>query len=711
MQKNRSGFGTFSGVFTPTIVTILGVIMYLRHGWLVGNAGLLGSWLIIATCITITASTALSLSSIATNTRLHAGGAYAIIRRSLGLETGGSIGIMLYLAQSLAIVMYIFGFREGWLAIFPSHPALLIDMLCFICVFAIARISTQTAFRLQYAIITITMLSILSVSWAPFESNQPIQLWGSFPTHGGGYRGYWMTFAIFFPGVTGILAGTNLSGELKNPRHSIPRGTLLAVLVSGIIYFWLAYVYASSVPPTELIENYHIMSELSAFPWLIKIAIIGATFCSALATLIGAPRILNALALSGIVTRPSFLTKTNEHGEPTNATMFTGLLVFVFIFLRDLNIIAPLITICFLTTYGVINLVVLIEQNLGLVSFRPTMRIPSFIPFIGASGAFLTTLIINPTITLLAILFIIFGYISLSHRLGEQQDDVRTNLFLALARWAAQKSMLRSSQEGKAWMPHPIVPLIKENNRASLDMAITLANPKGSIKLIRLDRQCPTAPIQEELATYDLFHRTTSISRSTPQEGMLVAIEMLHDDFLHPNILILSQEDQEFFEDPLALFLHAAQFKLGLIYHSHKKRSEDTADFINVWIRPQSPEWNLEMAQQEGNLDLALLLAIRISQSKKSIIRLVTTLKSEEEKLAAEEYLKGLIDLGRLPTRTLSTAFLGEFWNCLHQAPAADTHIFGLPTPAPHPFIERVEAECIGHCIFVQSSGKENLLA
>ena len=76
MQENNStGFGTFSGDITPTIVTILGVILYLRQGWLVGSGGLLGAWLIIVLCVTITMTTALSLSSIATNTRLHAGGA------------------------------------------------------------------------------------------------------------------------------------------------------------------------------------------------------------------------------------------------------------------------------------------------------------------------------------------------------------------------------------------------------------------------------------------------------------------------------------------------------------------------------------------------------------------------------------------------------------------------------------------------------------
>ena len=121
-------FGTFGGVFTPTLLTILGVIMYLRMGWVVGNAGLLGTWLIIIVSFAITLFTALSMSSITTNISLGAGGAYAIISQALGLEVGGSLGIPRFVSQALAVTMYIFGFREGWLSIFPTHNEFLVDI-------------------------------------------------------------------------------------------------------------------------------------------------------------------------------------------------------------------------------------------------------------------------------------------------------------------------------------------------------------------------------------------------------------------------------------------------------------------------------------------------------------------------------------------------------------------------------------------------------
>ena len=130
-QAESKAFGTFSGVFAPTLLTILGVIMFLREGWVVGNAGLLGAWLIILIAFGITGFTGLSLSSITTNIRIGAGGAFSIISQSLGLEVGGSIGVPLYLSQALAVSMYIFGFRAGWLWIFPDHPALIVDLVTF----------------------------------------------------------------------------------------------------------------------------------------------------------------------------------------------------------------------------------------------------------------------------------------------------------------------------------------------------------------------------------------------------------------------------------------------------------------------------------------------------------------------------------------------------------------------------------------------------
>ena len=178
-------FGTFGGVFTPTLLTILGVIMYFRLGWVVGKEELLSAWLIILISFLITLCTALSMSAITTNIRIGAGGAYAIVSQSLGLEVGGSLGIPRYISQGLAVTMYIFGFREGWLGIFPDRNAFLIDIIVFASLFTIAYTSANLAIKTQFLIMGVIVLSLVSIVVATYDGSmqQPISdslSWGSF---------------------------------------------------------------------------------------------------------------------------------------------------------------------------------------------------------------------------------------------------------------------------------------------------------------------------------------------------------------------------------------------------------------------------------------------------------------------------------------------------------------------------------------------------
>ena len=157
-QKESTKLGTFGGVFTPDVVTILGVIMYLRLGWVVGNAGFLGAVAIILLAKSITISTGLSMSSMTTNIKIGPGGAYSIISKSLGLEAGGSVGIPFYISQTLSAALYIAGFTEGWLMIFPMHSPVLIAIIAWLILLTISYVSTVFAIRIQYFILGIIAL-------------------------------------------------------------------------------------------------------------------------------------------------------------------------------------------------------------------------------------------------------------------------------------------------------------------------------------------------------------------------------------------------------------------------------------------------------------------------------------------------------------------------------------------------------------------------
>ena len=285
--------GGFIGVFTPTVLTILGVIMYLRLGWVVGNAGLLGALAVIGLACSIPLATGLSVASIATNTRLGAGGPYAVIARSLGPEVAGSLGLPLYLSQALVISMYVSGFREGWLWIYPGHNPLVVDLVAFGAMVSIALVSAQFAFRTQLLVMALIGASLVSiVSVLPETSALKVPLWGDFrgfPEDRFQGAGFWVTFAVFLPAVTGVLAGVNMSGELARPRTAIPWGTLSAIAVSSIVYLVLVYWLAFSADASALTSNYLIMVERARWGPLVVAGLLGATFSSGLSSIRGRP--------------------------------------------------------------------------------------------------------------------------------------------------------------------------------------------------------------------------------------------------------------------------------------------------------------------------------------------------------------------------------------------------------------------------------------
>ncbi|MCA9985357.1 MAG: amino acid permease, partial [Anaerolineales bacterium] len=308
-------FGMFAGVFTPTVLTILGAIMYLRTGWVVGNAGLGGAIAIILLAHIITVSTGLAVSSVATNTRVGAGGAFAIISQSLGLEVGGSVGIPLFLAQCISVALYVLAFTEAWLRIFPNHPDGLVAILTFVLVFAIVYISAQFTSRTQFIILFIVGFSLFAILLASFPiegrpglTETPV-FWGEFQD-----ANFWQTFAVFFPAVTGIMVGISLSGSLREPRRDIPIGTMSAIGVTMVIYLSLAYWLARAAPMDVLRENTTILVDKAFYDWAILAGMLGATFSSALGSLVAAPRVIQALALYDILPFSDRLSRESGDG-------------------------------------------------------------------------------------------------------------------------------------------------------------------------------------------------------------------------------------------------------------------------------------------------------------------------------------------------------------------------------------------------------------
>ncbi|NPE30898.1 Na-K-Cl cotransporter [Methanococcoides sp. SA1] len=717
-------FGTFDGVFTPTLLTILGVIMYLREGWIVGNAGLLGAWLIILISCSITFLTGLSLSSITTNIRIGAGGVFSIISQSLGLEVGGSIGIPLYLAQALAVAMYIFGFRTGWQWIFPEHPAILIDLGTFAALFIIAYISASLAFRIQYVIMAIIAGSLISIFWTLYSvpAQQPIMWWGTFPGSPENMFtgiGFWALFAVFFPATTGIMAGANMSGELKNPRKSIPLGTLSAIVLSTVIFLLLAYWLIRSATPDELVSNYTIMIERAAWTPIVVAGLLGATFSSALSSIVGAPRILQALGNRRILPKSNWFSTRTQSGEPRNSIVFTGVIVLIALMLRDLNSIAPLITMFFLLSYAMINIVVFMEQSLNLVSFRPLFRIPRAVSFLGATGCLFVMFTINSAFSLVAVVVVVSIHgVLLRKHLKAPFGDVRSGLFVALAEWAAKKVNELTVSRERGWRANILVPVEDPQElRGIFNLIRDISYPKGFIKILGL-----TGKVEDE----ELYSRLPDITKSFQDEGvfsswtiidvpafednLIAGMEALAGSFFRPNVILLTPPlSKEREEDICRLVQKALQNRIGVvIYAVHPKSGLGRHKSINLWIDDKSPEWEISM--DLGNMDLAILVGYKLKRKWKASMNLITAVDDEEQKKKAVEYIQTLAELARLPNVN-NYALIGNIEGIAHEAPQAALNIFNLSKEPDFEFIRRMVELTGSSCLFTIDSGDENALA
>ena len=459
VSKEPTKYGTFSGVFVPNVLTILGVILFMRAGWVVGQAGVYTALLFLVIANTISLLTALSLSAIATNTKVGGGGAYFLISRSLGLEIGGSIGVPLFLAQAVSVAFYIIGFTESLTAFFPEMDTRLVAMAILIIIFGTSWLSSDLAIKAQNLILVILVLSLLSFFLGFKPGNHLSENWS--PAYTEGFE-FWTVFAIFFPAVTGVMAGASMSGDLKNPSKSIPKGTLWAVIITFLVYIWQILWLGKSAPRDGLVGNALIMEEIALVGPLIYAGLWAATLSSAIASLLGAPRTLQALASDRVF--PQFLAKlSGPKEEPRVALIVSGLIAAACILLADLNMIAPIISMFFLATYGMVNLVAGIERWVRNPSFRPTFKVRGIFSITGAAGCGFVMFLLSPWATIIAGALMLGLYIFLKTRDYQTAfGDTWSGFWFSMVRFGLLK-FYKSQQHMRNW--RPIILVLSGNPR------------------------------------------------------------------------------------------------------------------------------------------------------------------------------------------------------------------------------------------------------
>ena len=446
--------GAFLGVYTPTVLTILGVIMYLRLGWVTGQVGLTKTIFIVVMANVITLVTTLSFSAIATNIKVGVGGAYYIISRSLGLEFGGAIGLPLFLSQAFSVTLYAFGLAESLRVLWPNVPVQVAAFVITIAVGALAYRGAGVALKAQTPIMVLIAISIGALGAGSILGPRVAV---SVPEPGP-IADFWVVFAVFFPAVTGIMAGLGLSGDLRDPIKAIPRGALAATLTGFAIYLAIPFLLLKGATPEALLQEPLIWTKIAPLgAALVLPGLWGAIFSSAVGSVLGAPRTLQALASDGLA--PRFLGRVSGHGrgEPIPGLVVSMAIALGAVMLGDLNAVAPVVTMFFLTVYGTMNVVAALETLSGDPSWRPRLRVPWSICLLGGVGCFTVMFLINAKVAIAAIIIEIALWAIFARRERRAAwGDVRRGVYEALVRW----SLVRLAQRAmtpRNWRPHVLV--------------------------------------------------------------------------------------------------------------------------------------------------------------------------------------------------------------------------------------------------------------
>jgi len=394
----KASFGTMP-VFLTALSTILGAILFLRFGWAVGQVGFYGVIGIIIIGHLVTIPTAMAVAEIATNQRVQGGGAYFIISRSFGLNIGAAVGLALYLSQAISVAFYVIAFgeafepvftwiRENYGIVLADRRIITIPLMIILSVLMLVR-GANIGMKALYGVVAILLVSLgfFFFGDSPIKP-EVINLSSRIPNG----NSFFYVFTIIFPAFTGLAAGLGLSGDLKHPETSIPRGTIWATMAGLIVYFLAAYKFAVSASPEDLVGDQLIMQRIAFWGPIIPVGLAAASLSSALGSIMIAPRTLQAIGADDIF--PQFkLNRWLARGkqadnEPVNASTITIVIAFVFVLVGDVNFVAQIISMFFMITYGAICLISLLEHFAADPAYRPTFRSHWSISLIGTLASF-----------------------------------------------------------------------------------------------------------------------------------------------------------------------------------------------------------------------------------------------------------------------------------------------------------------------------------
>ena len=625
-------FGTFDGVLGRCLLCMFGVILFLRMGWIVAHAGIYESTLIVLLSASITFFTTLSLSAITTNGDISHGGPYFLISRSLGPEIGGVVGILFAFGNCVGIALHLVGFSvavvdlysnyisgsEHWDTIFVSELSLL-----FLIIIAYHGVGWIIKFNLGLLFlmsVSIIVFIIGTFTTKPDTQNLGFTGYSSNTFNDNLHSKYMDNYdfvlitAIFFPSVTGCMAGANISGDLKNPSRSIPLGTMSAVFISTIVYIIIIWILGSTCLRSSdngkggLYNDYLIMSSISAFRPLVDMGIFASTFSSATSCFVAAPRILKTICDDGLLPFLNWFGKGRESDEePIRAYIIVSIIAFITMLTGNINFIAPIVTIFFMLCYAFINYSVWAWSQSKSPGWRPQFKFyHPYISLFATIQCIILMVLIDWIITIITLFIgaILYKYIK-SLKINKYWGSTIEAINLKTTCKMALKSQKSKPNHAKILKPlFLILNTSKDDTLQLFDLAAQLNFAQGLIiighviigdlndplimnKYIKLQKSCNIQNLPKEIFNQCILE--TCIAKDFVT-GSKYLFQLCGIGGIRPNCVLIKMSDidhQNGIEDIPPIWLEnvhtALSIECGVVLVPNHVRLIDNIDIIDIY--------------------------------------------------------------------------------------------------------------------------------
>jgi amino acid transporter len=620
LKESLGQFGT-TPVFMASISTILGAILFLRFGYAVGNVGFFGAIAIIILGHAVTIPTALAVAEIATNRKVEGGGDYYVISRSFGLNIGAAIGIALFLSQAISVSFYIIAFAESFIPFgqyinetynlgsfshyLEDRKAIGLVSMSLLSILILSK-GADLGVKALYVVASIIFVSLIlfffgesQISWDNVDFFSKVENADNF----------FYVFTIIFPAFTGISAGLGLSGDLKEPRVSIPRGTIIATILGAIIYVLVAFKLTVSTDLENLANNQLVMSDIALWGPIIPIGLACAAISSALGSIIVAPRTLQALGKDKIF--PSlkldyWLAKgKKKNNEPLNGTLVTCVIAFFFIYIGDINFVARIISMFFMVTYGAICLISFLEHFSGDPSYRPVFKSRWYISLLGATLSIWLMFKMDTLFAFLSIIIMISFYYFISKKSSDKREFV--NLFKDVLEQLGRQIQIflqrknESSISNVHWRPFVVSisdASLKRNGAFDITRWIAYKYGFGTyIHFIKGYLSKQTFEESKEIKHKLIENKKTNVYVDTlisPSYTSALAqvVQLSSITGTENNLILLEycESNKESFEDVISNFnlLHTTGYDVAIMRSNDNK--VDKKEEIHIWISSRDYE-------------------------------------------------------------------------------------------------------------------------